>query len=81
MADKPVICDTKPLPMEMEPGTYWWCACGKSAHQPFCDGAHKGSGLQPVKHEVAAPTKVWWCQCKHTAGAPLCDGTHKSLPR
>ena len=79
MADEPVICDTKPLAMEMEIGTYWWCACGKSAHQPFCDGTHKGSGLQPVKHEVTEPTKVWWCQCKHTAGPPLCDGSHKAL--
>jgi len=66
--------------MEMEPGTYWWCACGKSAGQPFCDGSHKGSGLQPVKHVVTEPSKVWWCQCKHTTSPPLCDGSHKSLP-
>lgn len=79
MAEQPVICDTKPLALEMEPGTYWWCACGRSSHAPFCDGSHKGTGLQPVKHEVAEKATVWWCQCKHSGDGALCDGTHKQL--
>ena len=79
MAQEPNICDTKPLALEVEAGTHWWCSCGKAAQQPFCDGSHKGSGFQPVKFEVAEKTSVWWCQCKHTGNPPLCDGAHKKL--
>ncbi len=81
MPEEPIVCDTKPLALEVEAGTYWWCACGRASTQPFCDGSHKGTGLQPVKYEVAEKTTVWWCQCKQTAGAPLCDGAHKKLPK
>jgi CDGSH-type Zn-finger protein len=80
MSENPIICDRKPMALEVEAGTYWWCSCGRSTHQPFCDGSHKGTGLQPVKYEVAEKTTVWWCQCKHSAKPPLCDGSHKSLP-
>ena len=66
-----------PLPLDMEPGTYFWCACGRTAHAPFCDGSHKGSGIQPVKFEVAEPAKLWFCQCRRTATPPFCDGSHK----
>ena len=64
----------------MEPGTYWWCACGKSKSQPFCDGSHKGSGLEPKKVEITAARSIAWCGCKHTEGAPFCDGSHALLP-
>jgi CDGSH-type Zn-finger protein len=80
MAEEPIVCDTKPLALEVEAGTYWWCACGRAAQQPFCDGSHKGTGLQPVKFQTAEKTTVWWCLCKQTGGPPLCDGTHKKLP-
>jgi CDGSH-type Zn-finger protein len=79
MAEEPIVCDTKPLALEVEAGTYYWCACGRSAKQPFCDGSHKGTGLQSMRFEVAAKTTVWWCQCKHTATPPLCDGAHKKF--
>lgn len=79
MAEQPVTCDTKPLGMEMEPGSYWWCACGRSAGQPFCDGSHQGTGIQPVKHEVTEAGTVWWCQCKHSGNSALCDGSHRTL--
>ena len=76
-----VIAQKAPYPVEVEAGkSYWWCACGKSARQPFCDGSHKGTGLQPVKFEVPEKKTIWWCQCKHTANPPLCDGSHKKLP-
>jgi len=64
----------------MDPGTYWWCACGHSTDQPFCDGSHKGTGMSPVKHEVTEATTVAWCQCKHSGSPPTCDGSHAGLP-
>lgn len=77
MSDEPLVCDNKPMGLEIKAGVHWWCACGHSGHPPFCDGSHKGTGFQPVKFETIVPTTVWWCQCKHTKTAPLCDGTHK----
>ncbi len=73
----PKCVDTKPVVLELEPGTYYWCACGLSAKHPFCDGAHKGTGLAPVKFQLEEPQKVGLCACKKTAGAPRCDGSHR----
>jgi len=58
---------------------YWWCACGRSATQPFCDGAHKGTGLAPMKYEATETKTLWFCGCKATKDAPLCDGSHNLL--
>ena len=75
-----VIAGRAPLPVEVESGrTYWWCACGRSSKQPFCDGSHKGAGLAPLQYDATETKKVWFCACTHTAGPPLCDGTHKKL--
>ena len=68
-----------PYVLELDAGTYWWCACGRSKTQPFCDGSHKGSTFNPVKLELAKKTKVALCGCKHTAKPPYCDGTHTKL--
>ena len=62
-----------------EPGSYWWCACGQSQRQPFCDGAHKNTGLSPLKTEIAQAGTVAWCACKHSKKAPFCDGSHAKL--
>ena len=79
MAD-PVIAQKSPYVMEMEPGTYHWCRCGRSKNQPFCDGSHAGTEFSPVELVVTEKKKVAWCGCKHSAKMPLCDGYHKKLP-
>ena len=68
-----------PFVMEVEPGKYFWCACGKSGKQPYCDGSHKGTGITPVMEEVKETKKVAWCGCKHTSNAPFCDGSHARI--
>jgi len=75
----PEIPQKEPFGLQLEPGTYWWCACGRSKNQPFCDGSHKDTGFEPVKTEIASNKKVWLCGCKHTKTPPFCDGTHNSL--
>ena len=77
---EPVIAQTVPYGIEVESGKeYWWCACGRSAKQPFCDGSHKGTGLSPTHYEAKADRTVWFCGCKQTTNKPVCDGTHNSL--
>ncbi|MDA0883560.1 MAG: CDGSH iron-sulfur domain-containing protein [Proteobacteria bacterium] len=69
----PVIFQKSPMPIEVEEGkTYFWCACGKSAKQPFCDGSHKDTGIAPVKITAEATKKMFFCGCKASAKAPLC---------
>ena len=75
----PVIAQTLPYVLELEPGRYFWCACGKSANQPYCDGSHKGSEFTPVLLEVDETRRVALCGCKHTGNQPLCDGSHSAL--
>ena len=76
---EPNIPQKKPYVMEMEPGEYWWCACGRSKNQPFCDGSHKGTEFSPVRVEIKEKKTVAWCGCKHTGNPPFCDGAHKKL--
>jgi CDGSH-type Zn-finger protein len=75
----PACPQKAPYALELAPGDYWWCACGHSKSQPFCDGSHKGGPFSPVKFTVAAAEKKWLCGCKRTAGQPFCDGSHKAL--
>ena len=75
-APEPKVADIKPMVMELEPDTYHWCRCGQSSHQPFCNGAHKGTGFTPLAFEITETKKVALCLCKHTARAPFCDGSH-----
>ena len=77
--EQPTIAAKSPILQELEPGTYFWCACGKSSKQPFCDGSHKGSTFSPKKFIVEEKQKKAYCQCKHSSNAPFCDGTHKKL--
>jgi CDGSH-type Zn-finger protein len=75
----PKIAQYAPIVQEVKAGTYWWCACGRSAKQPFCDGSHKSTDFKPRKVEIAEARTLDWCGCKHTGKAPFCDGTHSKL--
>jgi len=77
---EPVVAQKAPYPVDVEAGkSYFWCSCGKSAKQPFCDGSHKGTDFNPLKFEATETKTVYFCGCKKTANSPLCDGAHKSL--
>lgn len=76
----PTIAGVAPARLEVEEGkTYYWCACGKSANQPFCDGSHKGSEFSPIAYTAEQTKVVSFCTCKHSSRSPVCDGTHKTL--
>lgn len=75
----PVCAQKAPYKADLAPGTYWWCACGMSKNQPFCDGSHKGSGMTPTKLDVTEAKTFWLCGCKRSGNSPHCDGTHKNL--
>ncbi|HZD25564.1 MAG TPA: CDGSH iron-sulfur domain-containing protein [Alphaproteobacteria bacterium] len=77
---EPEIAQKSPYQVTLEAGkSYAWCACGRSATQPFCDGTHKGSEFRPVVFKAEKDEEVWLCGCKRTGGRPFCDGTHNSL--
>ena len=80
-AASPIVAQKSPYGIDVEAGkTYFWCACGRSKQQPFCDGSHAGTGIQPLSYKAQAPQKLWFCGCKATKAQPFCDGSHKHLP-
>ena len=80
MGDTPITAQNSPYAIEVEAGkTYFWCQCGLSNKQPFCDGSHKSTSFTPIKYEAEESKKVFFCGCKQSARKPLCDGTHNSL--
>jgi len=77
---EPTIAQKAPFSTAVEAGkTYYWCSCGKSAKQPFCDGSHKGSEFAPKPYTAEKDGTAWFCGCKVTKNAPMCDGSHKAL--
>lgn len=74
------VAGTEPIAVEVEEGkSYFWCACGRSKNQPFCDGSHKDTGFTPVKWTADASGTRYFCACKQTNNQPFCDGSHKEL--
>lgn len=75
---KPIIADNKPIKVNLTEGQeYYFCRCGRSKNQPYCDGSHSGTGLKPMSFTAEKDEEAYLCQCKHTSNAPFCDGTHK----
>ena len=76
----PKIAQTAPYRVDVEAGkSYFWCACGQSANQPFCDGSHKDTAFNPQKFTAEKDGPVFFCGCKHSAAPITCDGTHNAL--
>jgi CDGSH-type Zn-finger protein len=77
---EPNIAQKGPFVVELEEGkSYYWCACGRSKNQPFCDGSHKTTGFTPVNFTAKSSGKTYLCGCKHSNNKPYCDGTHRTL--
>lgn len=80
--EEPNIVGRKPVKVDLEAGeTYYWCSCGKSASQPFCDGSHRGTSFTPHAFTAEDSGEAYLCLCKHTKNAPFCDGSHAKLPQ
>ena len=80
MSQEPTIAGYKSHKIKLIKGQeYYWCACGKSKNQPFCDGSHQSTSITPIKFVAETDSEVSLCMCKHTKSAPFCDGTHKQL--
>ena len=65
------------IKIEVKEGkSYFWCSCGKSSKQPFCDGSHKGSEFTSVVYKAELTKKMFFCTCKQTNNQPFCDSSH-----
>jgi len=78
--EKPQVAQRGPYPVDVEQGkTYYWCQCGRSAQQPFCDGSHKSTTFTPVAYTATRTGTVYFCGCKASGNGALCDGSHHRL--
>ena len=80
MTSQPVIAQKAPYKINLEAGKqYYWCACGQSKNQPFCDGSHKTTSFAPMPFTASESKEAYLCGCKNSATKPFCDGTHRKL--
>jgi len=78
--EEPVVSQKAPYAVAVETGkSYWYCTCGKTKTEPFCDGAHKGTGFRPVEYKAEQDQTVYFCGCRKSANGVTCDGAHGSL--
>jgi CDGSH-type Zn-finger protein len=71
------IAEKRPYAIEAEEGkTYYWCSCGRSHRQPYCDGSHAGTSKIALAYKAGRSEKVNLCGCKQSRNPPLCDGSH-----
>jgi CDGSH-type Zn-finger protein len=78
--EKPVVAAKQPIAVDLVEGRErWWCACGRSSDQPFCDGSHQGTGIEPLGFKAQNSGEAWLCRCKQTKTPPYCDGSHKTV--
>ncbi|MBU3180181.1 CDGSH iron-sulfur domain-containing protein [Clostridium psychrophilum] len=76
----PKIAKKAPITIQVKKGeTYYWCACGRSSNQPFCDGSHKVTAFKPLEFTAGKDDTVYICQCKQTETPPFCDCTHRDF--
>ena len=66
-------------PVSKVAGVIKLCGSGLSANKPFCDGSHRGTGINPVEHVAQTTGTAYFCGCKHSRTKPLCDGAHRGL--
>lgn len=79
MSPEPECPQRSPYVVQETPGEKYWCACGRSKKQPYCDGSHAGTEFKPIQVTIASPRRVSWCGCKRSKSAPYCDGSHRRL--
>ena len=78
--EQPIVADNKPVAVDLVEGrSYFFCACGHSKKQPFCDGAHAGTGLTPVSFKAEKSGRAFLCACKQSSNIPFCDGSHQQV--
>jgi CDGSH-type Zn-finger protein len=76
---EPAVAKKGAYVLELDPGKYYWCACGRAKTQPFCDGSHAGTGIEPLEFKVEEQERVSLCGCKYSSNPPFCDGAHKQF--